>query len=63
VARATISPNPVANTERSLTKMGKSVQVLARLYQTFVMVLGGSSRVEGAFERLRFLSKSMGEQF
>jgi len=41
-------------------KMGESVKVLTGLDQTFVMVLGRSSRVEGAFERLGFLEKVYG---
>lgn len=40
--------------------MGKSVQVLGGLDLTFVMVLGKSSRVAGAFERLGFLEKVYG---
>ncbi|OIW24848.1 HET-domain-containing protein [Coniochaeta ligniaria NRRL 30616] len=40
--------------------MGQGLQVLGNLDLDFVMVLGKSSRVEGAFERLGFLEKVYG---
>jgi hypothetical protein len=42
--------------------MGQSLQVLGGLDLDFVMVLGKSRKVEGAFERLGFLEKIYGDK-